>query len=329
MKIIQTAVRRHAARRCTRRYINGNSENERESELLRHLMEIAGRVEKGVEWARNSYVGQLVSPPIEYQHMWGMVDGVTEEILQEVHKMDRGGDRSWKKETDEATLQKLREISQATTKCTCKELTISSADEERPEPETAFTALIKLLSYKRYRTTQEQATDELYARQPNFSEQTFLHEVEMRLLPSFLQAYWERDLNRLSSICTPSCFQVEVFPLLKEYENMKSRCRLLLASDSQIFNRLMMLDDSEFAASYESKAMPVLFVAVSAQIINCWVFSDVATANRRMQPTDYKNIAHGDPYVPEDYVYVLGLVPERHGRWVLASFRHCRAQAIQ
>ena len=330
MRIVYT-VKRYPVRNIKRNYCKGRLDGERESEVLRQFMKAARQVERGINWAKGSYVGQLVSPSIEYQHMWGMVDGVTEEVLKEVHRMGRT--TTQKIESDESTLQKLCDLSKAqrnkgSQDSTETQLVLSSCT-EIPDPETVFEALSKLLSYKRYRTTQEQATDELYSRQPNFSEQTFLHEVEMRLLPSFLQAFWGRDFDRLSTICTPSCYHMEIVPLLKEYETLQSRCRLLLASDSQIFNRLMLDDDSEFAASYESRASPVLFVAVTAQVINCWVVSDIETPNRRMHLSDFKNIALGDPYVPEDYVFVMGLIPERHGRWVLASFKLCRAQAIQ
>ena len=202
--------------------------------------------------------------------------------------------------------------------------------EQPEEDESAWRMIHNLLTSRKYLTTQQQATVQLYRDQPDFNESTFLSDVQLKLLPDFLNAYWAQDTERLKAICSPACYHTEVAPLLTQYALLQSRCRLLMVYDAVIFNRLMMVDDSEFnTCEATTGPKPVLFVAVTAQLIDCWVRSSVPTKARRMLPSDFALIERGDPYLSEDYVFVLGLVPEPRNRWVLTSFRHCRADALE
>ena len=281
--------------------------------------------------------------------MWGQLEmecGVTDSVLRDVHQTAQSGQYApprgsalprdsrgaatggSNRDGVEFTQRVLHVPINRTEESICvTELHV----EDDPEPENGWELLSKLLRARRYRTTQQQATDVLFRTQPDFHEGTFVRDVELVMLPAFLDAFWSQDKERLKAMCSPACYHVDVAPMLSQYAMLQSRCRLLMVSDATIFNRLIMIDDSEYGEQgpHPPRPQPVLFVAVTAQIIDCWVASARATQSRRMLPVDFSRVAIGDPYRSEDYVFILGLIPEPRGRWVLTSYRHCRAEILQ
>ncbi|KAJ9459048.1 hypothetical protein DIPPA_06606 [Diplonema papillatum] len=356
------------------------------SAVLDAVVKAGGRIEQAYSWARGSSLGRIVHPLPGTDNMWGSLN-VTDTVVNSVHEQLHNPEsmpRHLPRLDDAPSLagQNARREQQSLTAAAMQQKHHNTSERglvvSGPAPEdtasgtgaaaanepSGWTLLWDLLNSKQYLTTQQQATKELYQRQPRFHEPTFLQDVETCMLPAFLDAFWSKDVARLKNMCTPACFHIDVAPYLKHYALLSSRCRFLMAYESVLFNRIMLVDDSEFAVCPSRSARlsrkspyapasaffqggqhgsgggshgesdddlepePVLFAAVTAQIINCWVARTPTEPSSSPRQKYVEHVVTGDPYASEDIVYVLGLIPEKNGQWVLTSFRHCRTDAI-
>eukprot|EP00756_Hemistasia_phaeocysticola_P043752 Hpha_TRINITY_DN17325_c0_g1::TRINITY_DN17325_c0_g1_i1::g.138003::m.138003 len=318
----------------------------RDSTVLNALVGAGAHLELLVDWVTSTRLGQLVSPRHVQANSW--VDpnlaasndgGLTSAVLRDV--AGRQG-----------ALARARRVNGIPLNRKERHIVALGIPAEVEERESAFAMIRKLLFSPQYLTTQQQATRELYRLQPDFHEPSFLRDIEEKMLPRFLQAYWARNTEELAQMCTPTCLNIDVLPQLKQYEGLQPLCRLFYVDDANLFNRMMVLDDTEWGrprrqrrgegaedAEEEGRGeddeeevdlddgMPepraVLLCSVHVCLINCWV--DPAARQhlrdrhgifrpRKWDKRDLKNCVRiGDPERPEHWVFLLGLTPEERG----------------
>eukprot|EP01063_Lacrimia_lanifica_P007578 TRINITY_DN1485_c0_g3_i1.p1 TRINITY_DN1485_c0_g3~~TRINITY_DN1485_c0_g3_i1.p1 ORF type:complete len:350 (+),score=108.90 TRINITY_DN1485_c0_g3_i1:84-1133(+) len=283
------------------------------SSILSSMADAAARLERVYGWARRSQAAQVLHPTSPCQaNMWVEMPtevDVTATVLSDVHDFMEA----------EACVSKTHVLGEANT----TERGMVAADADMRDP--GWLLWYQLLTGRRYRRTMaEQTMEELFKVQPDFSEGRFLKDVEKELLPSFLEAFWARDHDRLRGICTSSCYHLDVCTQLHAYHSMQSRCEFVCAIDAHVRSRMMVEDDSEFASpdglrENAPPPQPVLFIEVRAQVVDCWTIRDSPTAKRASAASrDY--VAQGTPDEPEDWMYWLGVIPLHSGRWQLATF---------
>eukprot|EP01064_Diplonema_japonicum_P036292 TRINITY_DN8109_c1_g1_i1.p1 TRINITY_DN8109_c1_g1~~TRINITY_DN8109_c1_g1_i1.p1 ORF type:complete len:341 (+),score=66.57 TRINITY_DN8109_c1_g1_i1:86-1108(+) len=306
----------------------GASHEHKESALLRVFMTLGGVMEKMSTGMMNSGVGSLLAPKQEQKHVWGKA---AEKESVEIEKVQT--------EDGEKIVRKKKSLEVIGVPINTEQFALVSAGEvqDHSEDETAWGMFKTLLTSKKYRTSQQQATDELYKNIPDFSEPEFLEDIESKLMPAFLEAFWKKDKEALLAMCSDACYYLNVETHLKQYEKMDSNCRLLMTRRANLFNRLMFIDDSDHAPSVkrrqelseggldldemddldveEEKPEAVFFVSCSAHIENEWV-----DANGEVKA--------GDKNSPEDWFFVFGLTPQPGPTWTLSTLEFTKMQAM-
>lgn len=304
------------------------------SGALRAFVAFGSAVESTAGALRNSAIGQIIAPQREVVHSWGRIDP------------DSGAADSQSGAAEDTNGQSVAPAKKKKATLRVEALPLNTTvlgivavggviDHVEAGDETGWELFKKLMFSKRYKTTAQQATEHLYANVDDFSEPEFLEDVERNLLPTFLDAFWQRDLETLKSMCSAACFHIDVSTHLKQYEKMKSQCELLMTRRANLFNRLMFVDDSEYAISSRRRKNedgeeqefdedldsgdmdpePVFFVSCSAHITNEWV-------------DDKGDVKAGDRDIPEDWHFVFGLTPAKGGKWTLSTLEFHRAQAM-
>eukprot|EP01062_Namystynia_karyoxenos_P012820 TRINITY_DN1462_c0_g1_i1.p1 TRINITY_DN1462_c0_g1~~TRINITY_DN1462_c0_g1_i1.p1 ORF type:complete len:482 (+),score=167.01 TRINITY_DN1462_c0_g1_i1:114-1448(+) len=327
----------------------------KESNVLKAFVALGSKIEGLAASARGSTLGNIIAPQHQQVHSWGRArDSDLEE--DESSKQQRPGDANGvqaaadeeprkvpKPEKEGKKSLKVPDVPINTTEHAV--VPVGEVKDHGEGPESGWDLFKKLMFSKRYKTTAQQATERLYAAVPDFSEPEFLEDVEHNMLPAFLNAFWSKDLETLRSMCSGACFHIDVSTHLKQYEKYQSRCQLLMTRRANLFNRLMFVDDSEYALSNKRKKKhaegdkddldmdnesdldedldgsevepePVFFVSCSAHIINEW--ADEKTGETRLGDRDY----------PEDWYFVFGLTPTKNGQWSLSTMEFRRAQAM-
>eukprot|EP01062_Namystynia_karyoxenos_P026649 TRINITY_DN20644_c0_g1_i1.p1 TRINITY_DN20644_c0_g1~~TRINITY_DN20644_c0_g1_i1.p1 ORF type:complete len:405 (+),score=130.56 TRINITY_DN20644_c0_g1_i1:129-1343(+) len=344
-----------ASASAEQRWCEGAAEEEaaaRESAVLNALVGAGARLESLMDWMSSSRVGRLIAPQHVQANSWAHTEqgqaepqgqrpaaSVTDAVLSDVRHRER------------ARRHGASRVAGVPINRTEHQLVAVSAPEG--DEESAFTMLCKLLFSKQYLTTQQQATEALYALQPDFHEPTFVADVERNLLPCFLDAFWRRDVHALRRMCSSACVELDILPHLKQYEGLSPRCRLLFAHNATLFNRMMFVDDSDVAMRERAAAAAaeegaesvdldcdagtpepeaVLLCSVHACIVNCWVGPQPAGGAPGGRPETLRKqrpwVRIGDPERPENWVFILGLTPEPGGRWSMSVLSFCRAEAM-
>eukprot|EP00756_Hemistasia_phaeocysticola_P028056 Hpha_TRINITY_DN16153_c2_g2::TRINITY_DN16153_c2_g2_i1::g.4233::m.4233/K17804/TIM44; mitochondrial import inner membrane translocase subunit TIM44 len=305
------------------------------SGVLRAFVALGSAVESTASTLRNSTLGQIIAPQREAVHSWGRSEAEPEKA--EESQSSVAGDTNGKAVS--AAKKKKPDLRVAALPLNTTAFGIVAiggvVDHVAEGDETGWQLFKKLMFSKRYKTTAQQATERLYLDVPDFSEPEFLEDVERNLLPHFLDAFWQKDLETLQSMCSAACFNIDVATHLKQYEKLSSQCELLMTRRANLFNRLMFVDDSEYAISSKRRKNedgeeqefdedldsgdmepePVFFVSCSAHIINEWV-------------DEKGEVRAGDRDIPEDWHFVFGLTPSRGGKWSLSTLEFTRAQAM-
>lgn len=304
------------------------------SGVLRAFVAFGSAVESTADALRNSAIGQIIAPQREAVHSWGRSDADSAAADSQSGAAENTNGQSVSAPKKKKNSLRVEALPLNTTALGIVAVG-GVIDHVDAGDETGWELFKKLMFSKRYKTTAQQATEHLYNNVPDFSEPEFLEDVERNLLPTFLDAFWQRDLETLKSMCSAACFHIDVSTHLKQYEKMKSRCELLMTRRANLFNRLMFVDDSEYAISSRRRKNedgeeqefdedldsgdmdpePVFFVSCSAHIINEWV-------------DDKGEVKAGDRDIPEDWHFVFGLTPSKGGKWSLSTLEFHRAQAM-
>eukprot|EP01060_Flectonema_neradi_P006226 TRINITY_DN1416_c0_g2_i1.p1 TRINITY_DN1416_c0_g2~~TRINITY_DN1416_c0_g2_i1.p1 ORF type:complete len:328 (+),score=59.31 TRINITY_DN1416_c0_g2_i1:95-1078(+) len=298
----------------------GAGHEHKESMLLRTFVTVGQAVESWSSTFGNSAIGRIISPEKKQIHKWGKAevdkteDGKTSEAKDKKDLTVKGVAIN----TDQYAVIPIGEV------------------KDESESETGFDLFRKLLSSS-HKSTEQQATDVLYKNIPDFSEPEFLEDVESKLLPAFLEAFWKKDKDGLLEMCSEACYHLNVEPHLKQYDKLTSNCKLLMTRRANLFNRLMFIDDSDHAPSVkkreemaekgidlddmddldieEEKPEPVFFVSCSAHIENQW--KDASG-----------EIKAGDADIPEDWYFVFGLTPQPGQTWTMSTLEFQKMQAM-
>eukprot|EP00755_Sulcionema_specki_P019702 Sspe_Gene.70110::Locus_41401_Transcript_3_3_Confidence_0.500_Length_1493::g.70110::m.70110 len=312
----------------------GSQHEHKESMLLKGFVAIGGILESGVNAVKNSSIWSLVAPQQQQVHKWGR----DEDDTQPTTSSTTG---SKEKTSSPKTAKKKEDLRVVNVPINTEVFSVIAVGEpvDHNAEEPAFELFKKLLMSKRFKTTQQQATEVLYKTMPDFSEVDFLEDVEHNLMPAFLKAFWEKDREALQAMCSEACYHVNVETYLKQYDNVKSNCRLLMTRRASLFNRLMFIDDSEYAmtahkrskqgadgatleeidedldADIQLEPEAVFFVSCSAHVENEWV-------------DEKGEVKQGGKDIPEDWYFVFGLTPTKGSRWILSTLEFQKMQAM-
>ena len=210
----------------------GAGHEHKESILLRAFVTAGQAVEGFSSNLGNTAVGRMISPEKKQIHKWGRVDIMEDD--------EEGGT---KKKNDQTV---------SGVEINTEQFAVIPIGTVKDENDTAFKLFSKLLSSS-HKSTEQQATEILYKNIPDFSEPEFLEDVESKLLPAFLDAFWKKDKEGLLEMCSEACYHLNVEPHLKQYDKLTSNCKLLLTRRANLFNRLMFIDDSDHAPSVKKR----------------------------------------------------------------------------
>eukprot|EP01063_Lacrimia_lanifica_P038260 TRINITY_DN808_c0_g2_i1.p1 TRINITY_DN808_c0_g2~~TRINITY_DN808_c0_g2_i1.p1 ORF type:complete len:376 (+),score=149.60 TRINITY_DN808_c0_g2_i1:95-1222(+) len=307
----------------------GEGQEHKESALLKAFVAVGQTLENAGSILGNTALGGIILPKHQQKHSWGKVE--REEIqVEEDEETGRKTIVNAKKKSNRVEGVPINE----------EQFAVIAVGEvvDHTQKETAWSMFSQLLTSKAYKTTQQQATDRLYKCIPDYNEPEFLEDIEHNLMPAFLDAFWAKDKEALHAMCTDACYHLHVETYLKQYEHMKSNCRLLMTRRANCFNRLMFIDDSDHAPSVrrraelaekgvdldemddldveEEKPEAIFFVSCSAHIENEWTC--VKTGEVKV----------GSKNDPEDWFFVFGLTPQPGPTWTLSSLEFQRMQAM-
>ena len=221
----------------------GGAAEHKDSMLLKSFVAIGQGIEAVTKAVSESSLGSIVAPKQQQVHQWGEVK--VEEVIVEKNE---DGETVVKSKHDDKRVEGVDINTEQFAVVPVGEV----EDHAKPD-ETAWGMFKTLLTQKKFKTSQQQATEVLYEHISDFSEAEFLEDIETQLMPGFLEAFWKKDKETLQRMCSDACYHLNVDTHLKQYEHMDSHCKLLMTRRAALFNRLMFVDDSDHAPSVKRR----------------------------------------------------------------------------
>ena len=169
----------------------GPGHEHKESLLLKTFVKLGSAIEGVTTGFSNSGLGGLIAPKQQQVHTWGKVERSEIEVVE-----DEFGSKVVKEKREDKRVVWLPIDKETTALVVAGELVDHSPDE------SAWGLFKALLTAKKYKTTQQQATTILYEHIPDFSEVEFLEDIETKLMPAFLDAFWSKDIDGLKAMCS-------------------------------------------------------------------------------------------------------------------------------
>jgi hypothetical protein len=121
-------------------------------------------------------------------------------------------------------------------------------------PKSKVTTWYKAAMDKLGIVSRRRCIDRIMYQYPAFTENKFLFDYQTYLIPSFMRAVWDEDLENLQKMCTKSCFKLRVHPYLVQLKGYKSEASLLQVDTPMLVQAEMLSPDELMVEDAEEEA---------------------------------------------------------------------------